>query len=188
MRDRRWQAVHNALCPLLLASDVVLVPRGDWPAFPCRCTLYEDVIDIGDVTVFVLHKGRLAGIRKGDLRRIAREWQWIFANEVFVVFSLSEKIRRDVRLSLALIHCWPVMRFLGSASLRKRRGRIVYVHVPKTGAHRCGRRWPERSRRTSITQVCMLVCRIRRLQTIMTLSACIARRRLSRIICPTRIG
>ena len=27
----------------------------------------------------------------------------------------------------------PLMRFLSSASLRKRRSRIVYVHVPKTG-------------------------------------------------------
>jgi hypothetical protein len=133
MRDRLWQAVHDALCPLVQASDVVLAPRGDWLAFPCLCLHYEDVIDIGDVTVFVLHKGRMAGIRKEDLRRIAREWQWTFANEVFVVFSRSRKIRRDVRLGLGLIHCWPVMRFLRSASLRKRRGRIVYVHVPKTG-------------------------------------------------------
>jgi Sulfotransferase family len=133
MKDRLWQAVYKALRPLLSEADTVLAPRGDWPAFPCACTLYDAVIDIGDATVFVLHKGRLTGIRKGDLRRIAREWQWIFANEVFVVFSRMGKIRRDVRLSLEIIHCWPVIRYLRSASFRKRRSRIVYVHVPKTG-------------------------------------------------------
>jgi hypothetical protein len=132
MKDRFWQAVYNALRPLLSEADVVLAPRGDWPPFPCPCTLYEDVIDIADATVLVLHKGRLAGVRKEDLRRIAHEWQWIFANEVFVVLSRLGKVSRDVRLGLGLIHCRPVILFLHSASLRKRRSRIVYVHVPKT--------------------------------------------------------
>jgi hypothetical protein len=91
------------------------------------------VIDIADATILVLHKGRLGGISKEDLRKVAREWQWIFANEVFVVLSRTRKVSRDVRFGLGLIHCWPVIRFLRSASLRKRRSRIVYVHVPKTG-------------------------------------------------------
>jgi hypothetical protein len=134
MKDRLWQEVHSALRPLLSKTDVVMAPRGDWPAFPCTSTLYyHNVIDIADATVLVLHKGRLAGIRKQNLRRIAKEWQWVFANEVFIVLSRSCKISRDVRLSLDIIHCWPVIRYLRSASFRKRRSRIVYVHVPKTG-------------------------------------------------------
>jgi hypothetical protein len=133
MKDRFWQAVYDALRPLLRDTDVVLAPRGDWPSFPCNCAFYDDVIDIADTTVLVLHKGRLAGIQKHDLRNISREWQWIFANEVFVVLSRYAKIRRDVRFGLAFIHCWPVIRFLRSASLRRRRSRIVYIHVPKTG-------------------------------------------------------
>jgi hypothetical protein len=31
------------------------------------------------------------------------------------------------------VHCQPLIRFLASASLRRRRARIIYVHVPKTG-------------------------------------------------------
>lgn len=133
MKDRFWHAVYKALFPLLSETDVVMAPRGDWPPFPCSCTFYDDVIDIADTTVLIMHKGRLADIRKQDLRDITREWQWIFANEVFVVLSRRGKIRRDVRFSLSFIHCWPVIRFLRSASLRKRRSRIFYVHVPKTG-------------------------------------------------------
>lgn len=133
MKDRFWHAVSKALRPLLSETDVVLAPRGDWPPFPCACAFYDDVIDIAEATVLVLHKGRLAGIRKPDLRVIASQWQWIFANDVFVVLSRHGKIRRDIRFSLAFIHCWPVVRFLRSASLRRRRSRIVYVHVPKTG-------------------------------------------------------
>ena len=133
MKDRFWHAVYKALRPLLSETDLVLAPRGDWPPFPCACTFYDDVIDIADATVLVLHKGRIAGIRKQDLRAVAAQWQWIFANEVFVVLSVCGKIRRDVRYSLAFIHCWPVLRFLHSASLRRRRSRIFYIHVPKTG-------------------------------------------------------
>ena len=133
MKDRFWHAVHKALRPLLSETDVVLAPRGDWPPFPCASRFYDDLIDIADATILVLHKGRLAGIRKQDLRAVAAQWQWIFANEVFVVLSRCGKIRRDVRFSLAFIHCWPVVRFLRSASLRRRRSRIFYIHVPKTG-------------------------------------------------------
>lgn len=133
MKDFLWQAVYDALRPLLNEADIVVAPRGDWPPFPCTCLPYDDVIEIGEGTVLVLHKGRLAGLQKEDLRRCADEWQWIFANEVFVVFSRSDKVRRDVRLTRSSTHCGPVIHFLDSASLRKRRSRIVYVHVPKTG-------------------------------------------------------
>jgi Sulfotransferase family len=133
MRDRLWQQAHDALLPLLSERDVVLAPQGDWPPFPCACTFYDDVIEIADCTVFLMHKGRLGSVQKPDLGRIAREWQWIFANNVFVVFSRSPKIRRDIRFGFRRIYCLPIVRFLRSASLRKRRSRIVYIHVPKTG-------------------------------------------------------
>jgi hypothetical protein len=80
-----------------------------------------------------LHKGQLTSAPKAELRRVADEWQWIFANEVFVVLSRSEKIKSDIRRSRDVVHCGPLIRFLCSASLRKRRSKIVYVHVPKTG-------------------------------------------------------
>jgi hypothetical protein len=133
MRDQLWRAVYERLCPLLTAEDVVLAPRGDWPAFPCRSTLYDELIELGDVTVLVLHKGLLPSLPKGELTRIAHEWQWILANEVFVVLSRSGKLRSDIRHGRDIIHCMPVFRYLRSSSLKKRDAKIVYVHVPKTG-------------------------------------------------------
>jgi hypothetical protein len=133
MKDRLWQAVYNRLRPLLNDTDVVAAPRGDWPAFPCATILYDDLINFKDCTILVLHKGQLTSLPKAELQQAAREWQWIFANEVFVVFSRSQKVKKDVRGTADFIHCRPLTRFLSSASLRKRRSRVIYVHVPKTG-------------------------------------------------------
>ena len=95
--------------------------------------LYDDLIDLKNCTILVLHKGQFTSLPKAELQHVAEEWQWIFANEVFVVLSRSRKIKEDVRRSGDFIHCRPLTRFLSSASLRKRRCRIVYVHLPKTG-------------------------------------------------------
>jgi hypothetical protein len=133
MKDRLWQAVYHALRPLLNDDDLVAAPRGDWPTFPCAAIFYDDLIDLEDCTVLVLHKGQLTSLPKIELQRVAKEWQWIFANEVFIVLSRSPRMRKDARRGAELVHCWPLMRFLSSASLRKRRAKIVYVHVPKTG-------------------------------------------------------
>jgi hypothetical protein len=133
MKDPFWQAVHNALRPRLNNTDVVMAPRGDWPAFPCATILYDDLIEIKNCTILVLHKGLFTSLPKPELQHVAEEWQWVFANEVFVVLSRSQRIKEDVRRSADFIHCRPLTRFLSSASLRRRRSRIVYVHVPKTG-------------------------------------------------------
>jgi hypothetical protein len=133
MKDRLWQAVYDALRPLLNDTDVLMAPRGDWPALPCDATLYDDLIDLKNCTILVLHKGQLTSTPKAELQRVAEEWQWIFANEVFVVFSRSQKIKHDVRRSADFVHCKPLTRYLSSAFLRKRHSRIVYVHIPKTG-------------------------------------------------------
>jgi len=133
MKDPLWQAAYNAFCPLLNDTDVVAAPRGDWSKFPCAVVFYDDVIDLSDCTIFVLHKGLLTGLPKGELRRVAENWQWIFANEVFVVLSRFPRVKKDVRRSGNLVHCRPLIRFLASASLRQRHSKIVYVHVPKTG-------------------------------------------------------
>jgi len=133
MKDRLWQAVYHALRPLLNDDDLVTAPRGDWPTFPCASILYDDLIDLEGCTVLVLHKGQLTSLPKIELQRVAKEWQWIFANEVFVVLSRAPRVKKDARRGADLVHCWPLMRFLSSASLRKRHAKIVYVHVPKTG-------------------------------------------------------
>ena len=90
MKDSLWQAVYNALRPLLNNTDVVMAPRGDWPAFPGATILYGDLIEIKNCTVLVLHKGLFTGLPKAELRYVAEEWQWIFANEVFIVLSRSK--------------------------------------------------------------------------------------------------
>lgn len=134
MKDRFWQDAYNAILPLLNNTDAVVAPRGDWPTFPCTALFCSDVIELKDCTMLVLHKGQMTSLPKAELRWVADEWQWIFANEVFVVFSRSRRIHKDVRCSPDFVHCKPpLMRYLASASLRKRRSRIVYVHVPKTG-------------------------------------------------------
>jgi hypothetical protein len=133
MKDRFWQTVYDGLRPLVSETDLLLAPRGAWPAFPCHTVLYDDQIEIGDCTILVLHKARLTSIAKAELRKIADHWQWIFANEVFIVFSRSQRIRNDIRQSAAIVHCRPLIWFLRSASLRRRQSKIVYVHVPKTG-------------------------------------------------------
>jgi Sulfotransferase family len=133
MKDRFWQTVYDVLRPLLNNTDVILAPRGAWPPFPCPTVLYDDEIEIGDCTLLVLHKAKLTSIAKAELHRIANQWQWVFANEVFIVLSRSQRIRNDIRRSTDIVHCAPLIRFLRSASLRKRRSKIVYVHVPKTG-------------------------------------------------------
>ena len=133
MKDRLWQAAYNAIRPLLNVNDVVSAPRGDWPAFPCAAVLYDDLIELGSCTILVLHKGQFTSLPKAELQWVAEEWQWIFANEVFLVFSRSQRVKKDVRRSADFVHCKPLMRFLSSSALRKRKSKIVYVHVPKTG-------------------------------------------------------
>jgi hypothetical protein len=124
MKDRLWQAVYNALRPLLNNADVVAVPKGDWPAFPCAAILYDDLIELKDCTILVLRKGQLTSLPKAELRRIAEQWQWIFANEVFVVLSRSDRVKKDIRRGPDCVHCRPLTRFLSSAALRKRQSRI----------------------------------------------------------------
>jgi hypothetical protein len=131
--DPLWHAVYTALRPLLKDDDVVVVPKGDWPAFPCAAVFYVNLIELNDCTVLVLHKGLLTVLPQAELHRVAEQWQWIFANEIFVVLSRSQRVKRDVRRTGDLIHCRPLMRFLSSASLRRRRSKIIYIHLPKTG-------------------------------------------------------
>jgi hypothetical protein len=136
MRDRYWQAVFDALRPLINDTDVVLAPRGDWPAFQCASRFYDDVIEIEDCTVLVLHKDRLTAIQKSELRRIADQWQWIFANQVFIVLSRTERRIKDIRHCPTITtvkHCRALKIHLLSSYLRKRQSRLIYVHLPKTG-------------------------------------------------------
>jgi hypothetical protein len=63
MKDCLRQAVYIALRPLLNDTDVVAAPRGDWPAFPCATIIYDDLIEIQNCTIFVLHKGLFTSLQ-----------------------------------------------------------------------------------------------------------------------------
>ena len=74
MHDAAWRAAYEAVRPVLRDSDAVLAPAGDWPAFPCVARFYGDDIEIGDATIVVLHKGRLAGADRTDLEALTTGW------------------------------------------------------------------------------------------------------------------
>jgi len=133
MRDRYWRAVHRALLPILSPADVVLMPRGDWDAFPCAVRHYDAVIEPGEETVLVLHKGRLPGIRKSCLAAIVAEWGCVYANEVFVVFGRSRRSRLEARCGLWRKHLRHVQAYLMSHEAKRRASTLYYVHLPKTG-------------------------------------------------------
>ena len=133
MKDRLWHEAYLALSPVLARDDVVLAPRGGWPPFPCTLRCYDDWIELGGAGVLVLHKGRMSGMDKAALRAIAASWQCLFANGVMVVFSKAPRLARDARLGPQKKHCRKLEQYLDSARLRKRKSKIIYVHVPKAG-------------------------------------------------------
>ena len=133
VRDRYWQAVHRALLPILSPADAVLMPRGDWDAFPCAVRHYDAVIEPGEATVLVLHKGRLPGIRKSSLAAIAAEWGCVYANEVFAVFGRSRRSALEARCGLWRRHLRHVHAYLKAREAKRRESTLYYVHLPKTG-------------------------------------------------------
>jgi hypothetical protein len=133
MLDPWWQAARDSLVQRLLPGDRLLVPRGDWGAFDCSVRYYDGVIDVDDATVFVLHKGRLPGIGKPQLRSILERWQCCFANPVLVVFSRDRRRWLDVRYLSGRRHLRHVRCYIESRALKRRSATLYYVHIPKTG-------------------------------------------------------
>ena len=133
MKDRVWQAVREAVFPVLTRTDVVLAPRADWADFPCPVNYYDARIELQDATVLILQKDRLPGIRKSTLAAIAADWQCIYLNPVFVVFARSRRRYLDARQGWRSIYLGKIDRYLRSRELKERRSTIYYVHVPKTG-------------------------------------------------------
>jgi len=134
MQDRAWHEAYQFVQPLLRPDDIVLAPRGDWLPFPCELRLYDDWIDTDGATVVFLHKGLLSDAKKAQIVALARHGQCLFANEVFAVFSVSAgRVSAKAAIGTENRHYRPVDRFIRSASLRKRKSKIIYVHVPKAG-------------------------------------------------------
>jgi hypothetical protein len=133
MKDQVWQAVRQAVVPVLTRTDIVLAPRGDWAEFPCSVRYYDTQIELQDATVLILQKDRVAAIRKNTLAAIAADWQCIYLNAVFVVFARSSRRFLDARRGWRSIYFGKVDRYLRSRALKERQSTIYYVHVPKTG-------------------------------------------------------
>ncbi len=131
MKDHRWEQLHRELSRFLRDGDTVLLPYGDWPELPCKRVFYDDIIELGEATVLVLHKGRFGSIDKAVLRGIADTWQCIFGNDVFLCFSKEFRAPRDLRHGRQRIHYGVLGRFLRSQQLRRRTSRIWYIHLPK---------------------------------------------------------
>ncbi len=131
MQDPKWQAVFDAVAPLLIDTDIVLAPFGDWPTFCCAIRYYQDVIEPRDATVLLLHKGRLPGLRKDQAQPITETWQCVFANDVFVCFTATRRVRRDRRLGLGLYYYARVFLYLAPRHFRRRRATTFFVHLPK---------------------------------------------------------
>ncbi|MGH7028983.1 MAG: hypothetical protein ACREEZ_01005, partial [Stellaceae bacterium] len=120
MKDHRWEQVDQELRRFLRCDDTVLLPYGDWPELPCKSLFYDDIIEVGEATVFVLHKGRFGSINKTVLRTIADTWQCIFGNDVFLCFSKDLRAPGDLRHGRNRIHYGVLGRFLRSQQLRRR--------------------------------------------------------------------
>ena len=132
MRDSKWQAVFDAVAPLLTDTDIVLAPLGDWPAFRCSVRFYQDIVEPGNAAVLLLHKGRLPGLRRDRLRAITQAWQCVFVNEVYVCFAATRRVHRDRRIGLGLYHYTRVLLYLTPRRFRKRRATTFFVHLPKS--------------------------------------------------------
>ncbi len=131
MKDPSWEEVYRELCRVIRLDDILLLPYGDWPELSCRAIFYDDIIDVGDATVFVLHKGRFGSIDKAVLANISDRWQCVFGNDVFLCFSKEFRAADDLRHGRNRIHYGVLGRFLQSKRLRRRNSRLWYIHLPK---------------------------------------------------------
>ena len=133
MLDPAWHDAFRATQPHLRSDDIVLAPRASWPDFPCPVRLYDGPIELGDATVLLLHKGRLAGMRRDVLAGVVRGWTCLHANSVFAAYS------RTAPRSLRALNLWqqmhllPVGRYLNAPRRKRRRGTIYFLHIPKAG-------------------------------------------------------
>lgn len=132
-KDRSWLEAYRTLASLLEPNDLLLAPHASWPSFPCQVRLYQGPFEPGDATAVLLHKGRLPSLPKNKLAQLMEDWTCVFANDVFV--ALKAGASRVIRIpSLTQWrHLWPLQRYLNSRRLKRRRGTIYLLHIPKTG-------------------------------------------------------
>ena len=133
MNDPSWTECRRAILAQLRPDDVLLVPRGDWEAFPCEVRFYDTLIDVADETVLMLHKGRIPGMRQEALAAVVADWQCIHANSVFAVFSRARRRWLDVRHTPRGRYLRRVRQHLAAPRLRKLDRTVFYIHLPKAG-------------------------------------------------------
>ena len=131
MRDPSWQAAWAAIEPVLRPGDRLLLPRGDWPAFPRRTRFYEHEIRVGRANVLVLHKGRLAGLPKPALRRVMRRWRFVFANDVMVCFRKRQLLPLPKQPHIDHADVCTLYQHVHSDRLKRIPGTVFFCHLPK---------------------------------------------------------
>ena len=131
MRDPCWQAAWAALEPLLRRHDRLLLPRGDWPCEGRPVRFYDNEIRIGQASVLVLHKGRLAGLGKPALRWVMRRWRFVFANEVLACFRKATPFPLRKQPHIDDPHVCTLYEHVHSHRLKRIAGTVYFSHIPK---------------------------------------------------------
>lgn len=134
MQDPAWYAAWKAIEPFLMQGTECLAPEGNWPTHRTTCLrIYSDHIDIGDATVFVLHKARLGAISRVDLGRLCQEWHVVFANAVFVCFVRDGYRRLTLNRLRFYKHLKPLHHHIAPLAARASDTTSCFLHIPKTG-------------------------------------------------------
>ncbi|ACI51983.1 conserved hypothetical protein [Gluconacetobacter diazotrophicus PA1 5] len=133
MQDPYWHDAWVAAQRHVGRDDRLLLPRGDWPggaAGDIRC--YDDAIDLGDATIFFLHKGRMGCIDRSALRQVFRTWHIFHANEVFICFRKRRPFLPLFRGMAHSRHVGVLTRYLDSGRRKRTDRTMFFVHLPKT--------------------------------------------------------
>ncbi len=131
MRDPCWQAAWTAIEPLLRRHDRLLLPRGDWPCPARPVRFYDNEIRIGQASVLVLHKGKLAGLGKPALQAVMRRWRFVFANEVLVCFRKAAPFPLRKQPHIEDVHACTLYEHVHSDRLKRIAGTVYFSHIPK---------------------------------------------------------
>lgn len=132
MSDKAWKEAWRAIEPLLRAQDKLLLPRGSWKLSSLdNIRFYDNKIDLEDANLFLLHKGKMGGIKKQELKNIFLKWRIIFSNNVFVLFKRKKLFFHSNNLLLPK-HVRSVNNYLNSKKKKRNKNTAFFVHLPKT--------------------------------------------------------
>jgi hypothetical protein len=132
VRDRIWSETWDTIKRHIRAKEKLLLPEGDWPiSDDLNVGFYNEEIEIGDSTLFLLHKGRMGCINKKILGHVFRRWNIILANDVFVGFTKKPINIPFVNTLILPRHARPVKNHLMARKKKRVSETAFFVHLPK---------------------------------------------------------